>query len=174
MTDSPLTGCRGKEAYPAPLRAVSDGPFARMFREVEPDWAEEIDPRTGLRNWLALQRRYDRLLQSGRPTAAFTTIHLQNYDTVLRQHGDTIANMLLAFTAQLLTKELQPDDCLGYCGDGDFMLMLPDGDEDGMCATLARFGLALLCHPFPLPAGGSEVVRISAGDERFVKSGAQF
>lgn len=174
LTDSPLAGCRGEEAGPAPAGSPQTGYLEWILRERAPERADEIDPQTGLRNWLSLQRHYDRLLQSGRPDAAFATLHLDSYDQVLREHGAVIADLLLAFAARLLSKELSPDDRLAHCGHGDFLLMLPGADEEGMCGTLARFGLALLAHPFPLPAGASQTLRLSSGDERFVKSGSMF
>ncbi len=141
--------------------ATSSAPPLPVFEPAAPD---ELDPITGLRNNIGLLRYHDRLIHTGFATASIGAFRVDSYDIVRRRHGDTIGNMLLAFVSTILLKELGTDDCLAHSGEGEFILMLANQNADGLHSMLARFSLALFCHPFPLPAGGSERVRISSRD----------
>ncbi len=137
--------------------------WPRAGHEHETASLEGRDEVTGLDNPLGFLRRFQQITEVENSAVAIVSIHLHSYGVVLHCHGLTIARMLIAHVASILTKELDTADNLAHFGDGEFMLLLRPDDERNMDESLAHLEQTILCQPFHLPAGRGEMrVRISA------------
>lgn len=142
--------------------------LARMEQEARAFAPGERDRDTGPATREDFARRFEQLSRIADRPAAVAALRMDNYATVLRRHGEQMAARILAHIGRILQGQLRQGDCLASFQAGEFLLLLPDRNEQGLHTLLSHLELLVQQHPFVLPGGqGREELTISAGGHPF-------
>jgi len=93
-------------------------------------------------------RRHDRPI-------AVAVIDLDAFKAVNDRHGHAVGDRVLVASAEALAQELRAEDVLGRLGGEEFLVVLPDSDEDAAASTAERLRSAVATADGPVPVTAS-------------------
>ena len=101
----------------------------------------QTDALTGVLNRGAIEERLDQELSRARRSGlsmAVLVIDLDGFKQVNDRHGHLIGDRVLQHTADVLKDSVREGDFVGRYGGDEFLLVLPDADDDGAVAAAQR------------------------------------
>jgi len=99
----------------------------------------DVDELTGLNNYYFYKNQFDRLNTDRRKTpVSFIDIELDNSIMVNNTYGKQAVDELLIRVAEILNKVFRPYDCVARIGESEFMILLPDVDENVANSSISR------------------------------------
>jgi diguanylate cyclase (GGDEF)-like protein len=111
------------------------------------------DALTGVWNYRYLQLSLDREIArcKRRPTVlAVLLLEVEGFAEIRREHGYQRAGAVLRDLAQRLAMEVREEDVFGRYGGEEFLVLLPDTDEDGARTVADRLAWTVRRHPLAL------------------------
>lgn len=121
------------------------------------------DPLTGLANRRELFRRFNlelaRARRSGQPLGV-CLLDLDHFKRINDTHGHGVGDEVLVRVAEVLLGCLRETDALGRIGGEEFVLLLPETDDEGVARVIERCRSEIECSPITLQSG--EVLPVSA------------
>jgi diguanylate cyclase (GGDEF)-like protein len=132
----------------------------------------ETDPLTGLHN-----RRYfldriaqdaerfaaDRRVPAQRRTSGITMVDLDNFKGINDSHGHSAGDQLLKHLAQILRRTVRTGDRIVRWGGDEFVILLPQAEEDTTEEVAQRIVTAVRSQPIQLADGGVHTLSCSVG-----------
>jgi two-component system cell cycle response regulator len=95
-----------------------------------------------------LTREMERALRSD-GTVALLMLDLDHFKRVNDTHGHLVGDAVLREVAELLISEVRGNDLVGRFGGEEFLVVLPDTDDDGAAAFAERIRERVDRHAFP-------------------------
>ncbi len=118
----------------------------------------------------ALKRELKRAGRFGQELS-LVLVGLDRYETLCQQNGELRGSALLKETAVLLAHQVRSFDLMSRFGGDQFMVVLPQTDQDGALQVAERMRAAVEFHPFTsMPAG---TITASIGVSTFPQEGAE-
>jgi len=92
----------------------------------------------------------------GRPMAV-ALVDLDAFKAVNDRHGHLVGDAVLTAAAEALSGAVRAEDVVGRFGGEEFMVLLPDTDDDAAAATAERLRLSIqgMIVPVPVPVTAS-------------------
>jgi two-component system cell cycle response regulator len=100
----------------------------------------------------------------GRPLAA-VMIDLDGFKAINDEHGHAVGDRVLVAAAQALRRGMRAEDVLGRLGGEEFLVLLPDTDEDAAAVAADRLRLAVARADGPARVTASAGWAVLADDE---------
>jgi diguanylate cyclase (GGDEF)-like protein len=124
------------------------------------------DPLTNLFNRRRLDEELRRLLAFGQRHGSrlgVLSIDLDGFKNINDTYGHATGDELLIATAEVLEEELRESDFAGRHGGDEFIVLLPDSDEDAARIVAGKLIRAMRGVQRPKPGGGVVELRASIG-----------
>jgi diguanylate cyclase (GGDEF)-like protein/PAS domain S-box-containing protein len=148
----------------APLHYIAQLQDISERKRLEDDLRRlaDHDPLTGLRNRRLFE--HDLKLQVARSerygeTAGLLVVALDSFRRLTDSHGQTIGDEALKALARALTRRLRQTDLVARLGAGEFAVLLPHIDSEGI--TVVAEGLARVIPAYTIDTGDA-VLHLSA------------
>jgi diguanylate cyclase (GGDEF)-like protein len=155
--------CRSS-ATGAPLHYIAQLQDISERKRLEADLRRlaDHDPLTGLRNRRLFE--HDLKLQVARSqrygeTAGLLVVSLDSFRRLNDSHGHTVGDEALKALARALTRRLRQTDLVARLGAGEFAVLLPHIDAEGI--TVVAEGLARVIPAYAIDTGDT-VLHLSA------------
>ncbi|WP_126974679.1 diguanylate cyclase [Frigidibacter oleivorans] len=124
------------------------------------------DPLTGLHNRRYALPRLAQIAEQARLTGrcfAVMVLDLDRFKLVNDGWGHAAGDAVLREVAQRLIANLRPRDLLARLGGEEFLVVMPDADEDRALQAAERLRRAIEARPVALPDGGVVPITVSVG-----------
>ncbi|MDJ0703579.1 MAG: response regulator [Leptolyngbyaceae cyanobacterium MO_188.B28] len=124
------------------------------------------DPQTGLSNYTHSRRELDYWLQAvpGNPAAGcLTLLTMPELRQINRRYGHTVGSQVLQQWGDTLKAACRGDELLGYWGDGEFVIGLPNIDKVDVRDRLSSLLTTLRKQVFTAPEGTRFQVSLALG-----------
>lgn len=124
------------------------------------------DPLTGLHNRRFALPRLAQIAEQSRLTGgcfAVMVLDLDRFKLVNDGWGHAAGDAVLREVAQRLTANLRPRDLLARLGGEEFLVVMPDTDEDRALQAAERLRRAIEARPVALPDGEAVPITVSVG-----------
>jgi diguanylate cyclase (GGDEF)-like protein len=125
-----------------------------------------VDPLTGLRNRRAIEEFLHDALSAARrheQSLSLLVIDVDHFKTFNDRLGHRGGDAVLAHTARVLEGALRAEDAIGRWGGEEFLVVLPDTDEDGAVRATDRLRVALAADQPHEAAGRALPVTVTIG-----------
>lgn len=126
----------------------------------------DVDGLTGLLNRRALDREllrlYERAIALSRPLS-IVLFDLDRFKAINDRHGHNAGDHVLRVATERFSGQLRQGACLGRFGGEEFLLVLPDTEQESALQIAERLRVCLVKEPFQLPEGDSIKVTVSGG-----------
>lgn len=125
----------------------------------------DLDDLTGVLTRRAFLERFTARLEAG-GDHALALVDVDHFKTFNDEHGHAMGDAFIARTAEVMQRNLRPEDALGRYGGEEFVVLLPDTPPEAAFVMLEDIRRTLAERQFSLSAEGAEVqvsIRLSGG-----------
>lgn len=132
------------------------------------------DPLTGIANRRVMWERGERILDDARRSgrgASLLMLDVDHFKSVNDRFGHGVGDRVLVGIAAALVEQLRDKDMVARVGGEEFMVLLPDADQESALAVADRLRAAVETLPFPLEDGKTLHCTISVGMSLFGQDG---